>query len=437
MKLVKRVMLAIACVALIAVSWTVAATAKSDSQIQLELIEKADKFMEDKAYVTAVPYLEEAAGYDGEYTGRAEKLLKEAYINLLSTSGYARKYTNLLDKEMSAEDPSPDVFMEAAKYYESIHKTKQALSVLGDGVKKTGDKELTDYYESTRYQFRYMRVSYEDVTSVSEGSIQVKIGGAWGIADEAGGIIIPCEYDRITTMSNGHAAVMKDGEIFVIDSNNDRTALYHGDGTDVGPFCNGRLSIKTAEGWILTDSALNGAKMPLDSIGMYYGGVIPARKDGKWGFLAPNGSSWKTQPVYEEIICDELGRCTSGNAFFVRENGAVRLISEGEYVEGSYEDARPFAGGWAAVKKDGKWGFIDTEGNVKIEYQFEDALSFGQHLAAVKADGLWGYVSLRGEIVIDPVFQDARSFSGGSAAVKTDAGWQFITLLEYEEGYGI
>lgn len=437
MKLVKRVMLGIACVALIAVSWVVAASAKSDTELQLELMETARKYTEDKAYVTAVPYLEEAAGYNGEYTGRAEEMLKEAYLNLLSTSGYTRKYTELLEKEMSRKDPSPETFMEAADYYENVNKTKTALEVLRQGVSKTGDEELTERYESTRYQFKYMRVSYEDVTSVSEGTIQVKQNGLWGIADMTGNIIIPCEYEKITTMSNGITAVVKDGEIYTVDKNNDRTALFHGDGTDVGPFGNGRLSIRTSEGWILADSNLNAAKMPLDWIGMYSEGVIPAAQNGKWGFLAPGGASWKTEPCYDEIICDELGRCAAQDAFFVRENGEVRLFSKGEYISGSYEDAKPFADGWAAVKKDGKWGFIDTEGNVKIGFQFEDALSFGQHLAAVKVNGLWGYVSLRGEVVIDPVFQEARTFYNGSAAVKTNVGWQFITLLEYEEGYGL
>lgn len=86
------------------------------------------------------------------------------------------------------------------------------------------------------------------------------------------------------------------------------------------------------------------------------------------------------------------------------------------------------------MKQNGKWGFIDTQGNVCIDFQFDDALSFGQHLAAVKVGDLWGYVSLRGEVVIDPVFLEAGSFYEGSAPVRTADGWQFITLLEFKKG---
>lgn len=118
---------------------------------------------------------------------------------------------------------------------------------------------------------------------------------------------------------------------------------------------------------------------------------------------------------------------------FVEKNGQVMLLVDGEPVGEVYEDAKPFADGWAAVKKNGKWGFIDRSGEMKIQPMFEDALSFSGHLAAVKIDGLWGYVSLYGKVVIEPVFFDVRNFYQGTAPVKTDRGWQFITLLEYEE----
>ena len=170
---------------------------------------------------------------------------------------------------------------------------------------------------------------------------------------------------------------------------------------------------------------------------MFSDGGAPAKLDGKWGILDRSGGEWLLEPVYDGIVQDELGRSYRDGAVFVKSGSQVLLLVEGEQVGEAYEDARPFDGGWAAVKKDGLWGFIDREGTVQIDYQFEDALSFGQHLAAVKVDGKWGYVSMKGEIVIEPAYLDAGSFSGGSAPVRTETGWRFITLLEYEEGTGL
>ena len=114
------------------------------------------------------------------------------------------------------------------------------------------------------------------------------------------------------------------------------------------------------------------------------------------------------------------------------------LFSGGKITGDFYEDALPFsAENYAAVKKNGKWGFIDTAGREVIPFIFDDALSFGQHLAAVKHGEFWGYISIYGHVVIEPVFHEAKSFSGGNAPVLTDRGWQIITLIEYKKGVGL
>ena len=172
----------------------------------------------------------------------------------------------------------------------------------------------------------------------------------------------------------------------------------------------------------------------LEGIGMFSEGYAPAKLNGRWGVLSTDGEAWMIAPEYDEIIQDKLGRCYDQGAVFVRKGSDVWLYVDGEQIGDVYEDAEPFSGGWAAVKKDGKWGFIDRKGVVQIDYQFDQALSFSQHLAAVSQDGLWGYVSLYGEMVIEPIFLSAGSFYEGSAPVQTADGWQFISLLEYEEG---
>ena len=162
---------------------------------------------------------------------------------------------------------------------------------------------------------------------------------------------------------------------------------------------------------------------------MYQDGHAAARQDGKWGVIDESGA-WVIQPQYDDVLRDELGRCWSQGAVFVRQGQEVLLLVDGEETAGGFEDARPFADGYAAVKRDGLWGFLDRTGQVVLDFQYEDALSFGQHLAAVRTGSFWGYISRTGELVIPAQFLAARSFSGGSAPVQTAEGWQFITLRE-------
>jgi hypothetical protein len=428
----KRILLSICCLVLLLVSWAVAMTAKTDAEKQSELIEDAKAYLSDEIYVLAEPLLTEAAEYEDTYTEEAETLLKSVYLQLLDQYGYKKKYTTLLSKQMSRENATQDVFLEAAEYYLSCSDDDEAFSVLCDGIEKTGSAELIELYENTRYRYTISRVSYDNVTAFYEGMIQVESNGYWGLANSSGSLVIPCEYDRISTYSDDRAIVQKGNVISAVDSSNNRVALLHLEASNFGNYSNDRLGLKIQEGWILSTGSFTTGSNTFEEIGMYANGCVAAKQDGKWGLLNTNGSDWMIPAEYDAIICDELGRCYGQNAVFVEQNGAIQLLVDGKQVGDTYEDAKPFADGWAAVKKDGKWGFIDTTGTVQIDFQFDDALSFGQHLAAVKVEQGWGYVNLYGDVVIEPVFLEAKSFSEGNAPVLTDKGWQFISLIEYQ-----
>lgn len=58
-------------------------------------------------------------------------------------------------------------------------------------------------------------------------------------------------------------------------------------------------------------------------------------------------------------------------------------LAYSEVIAPQYQDARQFSEGLAAVKKDGKWGYIDTEGNTVIPFRFDDAGSFNDGYAVV------------------------------------------------------
>lgn len=74
------------------------------------------------------------------------------------------------------------------------------------------------------------------------------------------------------------------------------------------------------------------------------------------------------------------------------------------------------------IKVGGKYGFIDTLGNVVIEPQFENAYQFSEGLACAKKDGKFGYVDTTGNFVIPAMFKGSDHFKGGFAKVWIDNG---------------
>ena len=59
------------------------------------------------------------------------------------------------------------------------------------------------------------------------------------------------------------------------------------------------------------------------------------------------------------------------------------VITYTEVIAPQYEDAGLFSEGLAAVKKDGKWGYIDTENNVVIPFRYDWACDFWEGYALV------------------------------------------------------
>ena len=436
MKIMRRIFLLLGCLFLLLVSWVLAITGKTDAQRQRELIDQANAYMEDDIYILAVPLLEEAAGYRAAYLSEAEDALKTACLHLLNTRGYALKYTDILDRQMARPDAEAAVFREAADYYlESSYRLKTALDILREGSERTGDAELTDYYEKLRYDYHIGYEIYEEASEIANGASMVRKDGLWGLASQSGKLTIPCEYDKVSTCSNDRLIVQQGDVISGIDLENHRIALCHKPASDFSNFSENRLWLKIQDGWTLANEEFLLNALSVEEAGMFSDGAAPVKQHGKCGLVDTDGDSLLSAE-YDGIIRDELGRAYSQDAVFVRKDGNVILLANGKALNGTYEDARPFADGWAAVKKDGLWGFIDAAGTVRIDFQYEDARSFGGHLAAVKSGAAWGYVSLRGELVIAPVFLEAKSFHDGSAPVRTEEGWQFITLTEYEKDVG-
>ena len=436
MKLLNRILLFLGCVILLSVSWLLAITAKSDAQRQGELIEKADAYIKDGIYINAVELLEEAVAYNTARTFESENMLKDTYLHLLPRSGYASKYADILEKQMSRKDAPPEIFREAADYYLDHSYLSDALSTLRRGIALTGDAALNEYYETLRYAHYQSSDIYQEASEFSNGYSKVKTENGWGLASRTGSKFISCQYDQISAYDNGHVIIREGDIISAIDINRNRTALSHETISDFSDYAQDRLWVKTDAGWRLTNGEFVSSDVFMENAGMF--------SNGAWGLVALNGANWILPARYDEIIQDELGRAYAQNSVFIRDNQAVSLLvrdeKSGEFqaIPGVYEDARPFTSGWgeitdcwAAVKKDGLWGFIDTAGNTRIECQYEDARSFSGHLAAVKTENGWGYINLRGEIVIDAEYLDAKNFDGGSAPVLTEEGWVFLTLTEY------
>ena len=56
-------------------------------------------------------------------------------------------------------------------------------------------------------------------------------------------------------------------------------------------------------------------------------------------------------------------------------------------------------------KKDNLYGYVDKDGNVVVEYIYDDATEQNEYgFAAVKKDGKWGAINNKGEVIQEPTY---------------------------------
>ncbi len=140
-------------------------------------------------------------------------------------------------------------------------------------------------------------------------------------------------------------------------------------------------------------------------------------------------------------------------------------------IDYTYEDARDFHEGLAAVKSRDRWGYIDYLGRIavpfvhrvpeagdfsdgfafvgdhyidtegrpaftridedtdeRIERYFTNGLPFSEGLAGVQSGGQWGYIDLMGNYLIAPTFERVGSFVDGLAPARKKGLWGYINV---------
>jgi hypothetical protein len=89
-----------------------------------------------------------------------------------------------------------------------------------------------------------------------------------------------------------------------------------------------------------------------------------------------------------------------------------------------YDHLGDFYGGLAHAKKDGKYGFIDSNNVVIIDFQFQWTMPFGSlqpdsfRYAEVEKDGKHGFINNQGKLVVPYIYDFAYPFHDGVAIVK-------------------
>lgn len=124
---------------------------------------------------------------------------------------------------------------------------------------------------------------------------------------------------------------------------------------------------------------------------------------------------------------DYIGKCSEG---LIRVKNGIHPNQQCGYIDENFNELIPliytgikkFSEGLAAVKignwANGKWGFINNRGELVIPYLFDKTYPFSDGYSKIVLNGKWCFVDKEGNIKVDlSKYDGSTSFHGGFATV--------------------
>ena len=291
--------------------------------------------------------------------------------------------------------------------------------------------------------FRYDYAGYFE-----DGLACVQAEGKYGLIDKSGAFVVPPAYDMLgispsgVTFREDKLIALKDGKCGFINRAGetvipfifDKPARSAKELLVISEFGEGSAPVRLDGKGIFIDA--NGQPiLPIpegcSSAGTFYQGLsyitFPCETGGYTCRILRRDGSWLLPAEY-----DTWGLIRCGRILVKRGERLMYIDVQGNIViDTDYEFANDFFSGQAWVKKDGKWGTIDTDGNViaPITLAFDKLSPQNDGSAVVCRDGKYGLIGPRGEEIIPTEYDNSPFVHDGYTALKKDGTW---TIVQYD-----
>lgn len=396
-----------------------------------------------------------------------EEIVEEKYLLLSSNDkvGVIDNKGNIIIEpeyyEIHIPNPSKPIFV---CYYDyNIQKGSYRTKIINE----QGTELFTKYNNIQTIDLNDIQTSMPYEKSV----LKYETAGKWGLIDLKGNIVTKAVYDSIDGLSNkeGELLISKDGKFGVINTKGAELIkteydYISGDGYYTAEEKYGLsgyvLGIKTQDGyrygymtykrkWLL-DTEYNEI-LKLGGIGSENTDkdiIMVAKKDGQYGlvknkkviidfryqsidysgtdnlFIVTRSSktgvynSWGDKILavkYDEVDVKETHIETKSDnetAYYnLKGNRIDKSTIKEEKNEEKDEITNESTGKIIPKKKDGKWGFVDSNSNVVVEYKYDEVTELNNNgFAGIKLDGKWGSIDKNGNIIIEPTYNLDSSY---------------------------
>lgn len=259
-------------------------------------------------------------------------------------------------------------------------------SIAGIAVAKKGDKTfIIDTTGKVLFESQW-----DDVGDFHEGIAVVSKDGKYGLIDKTGKIIAEPQWDELVRnyISYEMPSIVRKGNKYGY--------------------------INTMTGKVIIDQ--------LDYAWDFSDGLAGVTRGDKRFFIDTTGKiafefPWKGGS-FEKGVCTII---TDDGLGFIDTTGKV--ISEPQW-----DGTMGFHEGLAAVKKGEKWGYMDWDDwrRANPNSIFAGGSSPGEPVQVLEEEGKWGFIDMNGNLITEIEYDEVKNFHEGRAIVVKDGKWGFI-----------
>lgn len=283
-----------------------------------------------------------------------------------------------------------------------IERYAEIISILDSCITIRNEKGQIDIYN--HHSQKINSESFEEVAKVYEGIIVGKKATGWTAINYNGETILDDSENELTSMDiiNGHIHFSKKKpngyQIHGLADIQGRIILKCFADTEI------RI-IKSNENYTYI-----ARKYKKDAIYNKYGCKISSEYD----FIKAG----------EEDTCIAYnGEFRTYNEHYLPKGGMFYVLTSNgeEKFRIDCQNIFNYVGTLATFKMDGKYGKLDTNGNIIIPAMYDGLGIFSHGLAAAKINGKWGYININNKIAIEFDFDRVEDFNeNGEAIVELD-----------------